>query len=171
MEVTKDLNQNNIYDISIKNNKMTIELSFAGNGDLYIFFIQDDITRLQQCENYEFDFPVFEDDGPIYYLINDLYNNLIQKDEYNDTIDKKITFISDDTPLESGDRITIEKDDNCYSLIFNRTEFPYCGCRKNAHSIVIRLCTSGSRNREFVNEFIRFYQGLKNINNYQRSKR
>jgi len=159
MEVIKQLNKYNICDIYINHEQYTLNITFSENGDPYIFLTNG--NRFQQYKNYKIKIPIYQNDKELYSTTEKFYEELVSSN-----IDP--TFVTDDSSIDAGDRISIEKEDEHYNLVFCRTELPNPRGKKNSHGLVIHMFRLGSRNTRFVNCFIKFYINIENISSFQK---
>jgi hypothetical protein len=165
------------YDFKLIKDKKVLTILYARVLDLY--FMLEDGERIKFGESKKIDFDIGIEDGKIYNLFDNLYNDVIagnifdEKDSidnyllfnYNRLVDtnKNINWVSDDGLLDEEDMMSISKNDNSYKLTFIRNNKRRSYGFKDPCSIIIRLSNSGSRYDPFNIIFMRMYQSLQNI--------
>lgn len=166
----------NGYDIILKKDGKTLSIVFARVLDLYMAV--SDGNKMPRNEYKEIDFDIDIDDGYVYTLFDNLYNDIINCNimgdkpnkknkvenhmlhEYNLLVDKdkNINWVSDDGIYEEEDMMKISKLDNSYKLTFIRTDKRRSYDFKSPEGIYIRFSNSGSRYSPFNVVFMRMYQ-------------
>lgn len=176
----------NGYDIILKKDGKTLSIIFARVLDLYM--IIEDGNKVPVGEYKEIDFDINTDDGFVYTLFDNLYNDIINCNimgdkpnkknkvenhmlhEYNLLVDKdkNINWVSDEGIYEEEDIMRISKLDNSYKLTFIRTDKRRSYGFKSPDGIYIRLSNSGSRYTPFNVIFMRMYQEFNKTNIIER---
>ena len=157
MEIIKKKSDfGNFYNYDFKEKDKVFKMVYLGNGDLYysIYNLSDSDEDIKSLE-----FSISKEDNyDIYSLFEQLYDSIVNItfteedcltcDVYPKLVDKDktICWVSDDDPLEKGDRVSITKNDDTITLTFSRLEN---NLHKSPCSISIRFCNSGSRYMPF----------------------
>ena len=183
MELTRQPNfENTAYDYLIKKEDKALQISFAGNLDLYFkLILKEPIGE----ENAAFSFDITKENFELYVLFEALYNEIKSGNIFDETRefsciagenhyqnteeyrrlvhDDVIEWISDDGPRDAEDRMTIEPQEDSYRLTFYRNDKPLDVGFKSHHGITVRIRNSGSYYTPFNCVFMRLYQRLQNI--------
>ena len=167
MKIIKEYDDNHNCEVHVVADTAELKLNFSGNGDLYLsMFNHEKLSRDYTCYRTIY---IKEQDGEIYNIFDKFYNDIILKkdDKFKDLVDNdwNIKFVSDDGIKELEDYVIITKFPDLIMVSFVRNndyEKRYESKRKSSRNIVIRVCTSGSRNHEFVTEVLNLYNNLKN---------
>ena len=175
MEIEKIPNWScNGYDFKLVKDNKVLTILDARVLDLY--FTIEDGEKIKYGESKKIDFDINIEDGEIYNLFDNLYNDIITGNifgnsgsidnsllfNYKRLVDenKNINWVSDDGLFDEEDMMTISKGDDSYKLTFIRTEKRRTYGFKDPYSINIRLSNSGSRYEPFNIIFMRMYQSL-----------
>lgn len=178
MEITREINREGLYDYKFKCGDKTLWIFFGGNLDLYM--ILSDNTLLEECVNKTITFDITKENYELFSIFEKLYNDISLCKPYGEKIEDDslwfyetaynnvyknytITWVSDDDPVDSADRMSIDKiNDDLIRLTFIRTnlktELP-----KFAHGISIRFRNSGSRYDPFNSNFMTMYKDMQTI--------
>ena len=150
----------------------SFEILFAPNGDLYWRYVNtcnmlespNEQKLLITKENY-FLYELF------YKLYESIKNNMVYYDyDQNDYFltetnnlykDGKIVWYSDELHEEIASKLTIEKEDEIFKVIFEKSKEWYDGI---PITYSIRFRNSGSRYRPFNISFMSMYNNLKKYN-------
>lgn len=157
----------NFYNYDFKDHDKVFKMFYLGNGDLY-YSIVDLSDSDEDIKSLEFSISK-EDNYDIYSLFEQLYDSIVNitfteedcltYDVYPKLVDKDktICWVSDDDPLEKGDRVSITKNDDTINLTFSRLDDNHS---KSTCSIPIRFSNSGSRYMPFNVPFMILFNKL-----------
>ena len=178
MEITREKNSEGLYDYKFKCGDKTLWIFFGGN--LYLYMILSDNTLLEECVDKTITFDITKENYELFSIFEQLYNDILSCKPYGEKIEDDslwfyetaynnlykndtITWASDDDPIDSADRMSINKiNDDLIRLTFKRTnlktELP-----KYGHGISIRFRNSGSRYDPFNCNFMTMYKDIQTI--------
>lgn len=175
----------NCFDIELRDKEKILRIIYAGNLDLYLILSNGEVL---ENENKTISFNITKEDYEIYSIFDSLYKETIEgnvfdnEEEYNFNDyhfnykesyayerlvkDNKITWISDNGPIDSEDKfIFYPEDENSYRFDFIRNDKPTDFGFKNALGISVRIRNSGSNYNPFNCIFMRMFQKLQEVDN------
>lgn len=182
MKIQKEKNTENCYDFRFREDNKELKIQFAGNLDLYLSMSNGDfIPEKEETNMY---FYITKENYQLYSAFDELYDDIISRrpfgkdtkynydlsfsdeERYKMLVDnnKNITWISDEGPIATEDRITISKyDEDTYRLHFMRPDKKSPNEYKSSTNIIVRISNSGSRYNPFNCAFMLMYNKIQSI--------